>query len=167
MERAGETYAVKLTVMERDDERYVLAPAEVFKLHDYQLPKKVPANQVRAASGASPKAGTPAEARIVRLGDLLVDLKGEDGNPCITRTREQPGGREPRGSITFTPDGRTLVKLFGRADLSTFLHESGHSFLELMGKLAQEPGASDRLNRGHAAALAFPGRATSVDVCGT
>lgn len=39
------------------------------------------------------------------------------------------GGR--RGSITFEP-GRTTINLFASANLSTFLHETGHLFLEVM-----------------------------------
>ena len=49
----------------------------------------------------------------------------------------------PRGSITFG-EGRTLVRLFENADLSTVLHESGHLFFEVMQRLEKRPEASDR-----------------------
>jgi len=43
----------------------------------------------------------------------------------------------PRGSITLdTPSGRPLVSLFEKADSSTFLHESGHLYLEMLRSLA-------------------------------
>lgn len=35
----------------------------------------------------------------------------------------------PRGSINFPPDGRSVVTLFENRDRSTFLHETGHYFL--------------------------------------
>ena len=36
----------------------------------------------------------------------------------------------PRGKITFTTDGKSIIDLFEARDLSTFIHESGHLFLE-------------------------------------
>jgi len=44
----------------------------------------------------------------------------------------------PRG--TFNPQA-LLISLTDRADLSTFLHESGHFFLEVMADVASQPGA--------------------------
>lgn len=51
-------------------------------------------------------------------------------------------GQEPtkrsttkRGSIQLAP-GRTIINMFDQADLSTFLHESGHFFLEVFRDLA-------------------------------
>jgi hypothetical protein len=40
-----------------------------------------------------------------------------------------------RGAIQFGPDRRFSIKLFENADLSTFLHESGHFYLEILGDL--------------------------------
>jgi hypothetical protein len=45
----------------------------------------------------------------------------------------QPGAK--RGSIQLSP-GHTVINLFAKADLSTFLHESGHFFLEVTRDLA-------------------------------
>lgn len=45
-----------------------------------------------------------------------------------------------RGS--FNPDTNTIT-LLKRADLSTFLHEAGHFFLEVMNKLALDPNAPE------------------------
>lgn len=51
--------------------------------------------------------------------------------PAEGQTFFQDSG-DKRGSISFG-DTRTLIKLFtGKADKSTFLHESGHFFLEVM-----------------------------------
>ena len=55
----------------------------------------------------------------------------------------------PRGQIQFTTadDGtrHTLISLFKSHDNSTFLHESGHFFLENMFDLAELPNASQRI----------------------
>ncbi len=54
---------------------------------------------------------------------------------------EQSAGPGPRGSIQFPAggvgNGSTVVNLFQSADLSTFLHESGHYFLTVMRDLAE------------------------------
>ncbi len=49
-----------------------------------------------------------------------------------------------RGRITFGED-RTLIQLFEGADASTFLHESGHFFIETMQAIADAGGAPARL----------------------
>lgn len=48
------------------------------------------------------------------------------------------GERTPRG--TFNPSTLTTT-LLQTADLSTFLHETGHAFLEMMARMAAQPGA--------------------------
>lgn len=51
---------------------------------------------------------------------------------------------QPRGSIQLPPspgDGPTVISLFQGHDLSTFLHESGHFFYEVMRDLAGDPAA--------------------------
>ncbi|WP_417793092.1 hypothetical protein [Terasakiella pusilla] len=43
----------------------------------------------------------------------------------------QEKGGDNRGAISFNPNsGQAVISLFEKADLSTFLHESGHLFLE-------------------------------------
>jgi hypothetical protein len=51
---------------------------------------------------------------------------------------------DPRGSIAFGR-GKTAVTLHPKADLSTFLHESGHLFLQVMQDLAGEANASPEI----------------------
>lgn len=54
-----------------------------------------------------------------------------------------------RGSITLSSagvdSGETLIRLFASADLSTFLHEAGHYFLEVTANLAARPQAPQSL----------------------
>lgn len=76
----------------------------------------------------------------------IVKLTHKDGSPATPEERQeffQGSSPEKRGAITFGPDGRVLVKLFAKADLSTFLHETGHFFLEMMGNAAEHIAALD------------------------
>jgi len=51
--------------------------------------------------------------------------------------------QEKRGAIRFGPDRQFSIALLEKADLSTFLHESGHFFLEVFGDLADRFRATD------------------------
>lgn len=56
----------------------------------------------------------------------------------------QPGVEGPRGRIRF--GSATIdIDLLKNADLSTFLHESGHLYLEIMGELAGSETATDQI----------------------
>ena len=76
----------------------------------------------------------------------------EDGSAALEQSIEPDGtdinvrllGQEKRGSISFD-DGQTLLKLFEQADPSTFLHESGHLYLEVLADLAARPAATPQL----------------------
>lgn len=63
----------------------------------------------------------------------------DDSRVSITRY-EQNTGNGPRGSVQFpmagVGNGDTIIRLSERADLSTFLHESGHYFLTVMQDMA-------------------------------
>lgn len=61
---------------------------------------------------------------------------------------EKDANADPRGYVEMARDG--LKRIFSivlnpRADMSTFLHESGHVFLEIMADLAERPDAPERL----------------------
>lgn len=96
-------------------------------------------------------------------GKPRADNRDSDGEPNIPGTREEDirvaelspeeiaelerqgikfeqraGESVPRGA--FDPDSNTLA-LYEKANLSTFLHESGHFFLELLADLASQPNA--------------------------
>jgi hypothetical protein len=60
-----------------------------------------------------------------------------------TYNQDQTGDSTPRGSITFGDD-EVVIRLFKAADLSTFIHESGHYFLEMSRQLAELPDAPQR-----------------------
>ncbi|MGX9710029.1 hypothetical protein [Stenotrophomonas maltophilia group sp. LNF259] len=69
-----------------------------------------------------------AAAREVLAGDILFQ-----------------GGAAPRGQIQIGPDRAMQISLFKGADLSTFLHESGHFFLEVYRDLATAEDASPQI----------------------
>jgi len=62
-------------------------------------------------------------------------------------TQESNGaGSENRGRILIGRDGKQFqIELLENANLSTFLHESGHFFLEVLGDLSRRESASERV----------------------
>lgn len=75
---------------------------------------------------------TARKAAVAELADKL----GSD-----VLFQDEPAGK--RGAIRFGPDRQFNIRLFERADLSTFLHETGHFFLEVFGDLAERVHAID------------------------
>lgn len=75
--------------------------------------------------------------------------------------------QQARGAITFDwkgSDRQTTIRLFDTANLSTFLHESGHLYLELLGDLAERPGAPQQIKDDYAAALKWLGVGKRADI---
>ena len=69
--------------------------------------------------------------------------------------------QEKRGSIQFRNVGRrdqkTIISLFKSADNSTFLHESGHFFLQVMQDVAESAEASEQIKEDWIATLKYLG----------
>lgn len=90
--------------------------------------------------GAVVPSDTPAAARkaLEDAGLEIREYPRSDNAARIAAVQEFRGSyfQRERGRIDFTSTGRT-IRLFKEKDLSTFLHESGHAFLEeLMGDAA-------------------------------
>ncbi len=82
-----------------------------------------------------------------------------DGVNLDVRSLDQPDGSMPgqaRGRIDFAEAGST-IRLFAKRDLSTFLHESGHQFLDEMTRDAVHPDATDQLRDDMASVLKWLG----------
>lgn len=79
------------------------------------------------------------------------------------RTSGGAAGRK-RGAITFSPDGQITISLFQKADMSTFLHESGHAFLRIMADLAAHPNATEQLRGDWQAVLKWLGAKPGASV---
>jgi hypothetical protein len=70
---------------------------------------------------------------------------------------------EARGSITFGKQSIN-INLFEKANLSTFLHESGHFFLEVYGDLVESGDANDKIKQDYTTLLKWFGVATRSEI---
>lgn len=103
-----------------------------------KLVKKLTGEKIRTLSGDPREVGTPESDQYkpgaqpgFDISEKMRDQVGQKGLPLFQ------GGR---GSIQFG-DQESIISLFNNADLSTFLHESGHFFFENYRALASQPGA--------------------------
>lgn len=92
----------------------------------------------------------------------IVDRAGElsQGVP----KKGEAGPSEKRGSFRIAPDRTMQISLFEKANLSTFLHESGHFYLEVIGDLAEAEGTSQQVKDDYAKALAFLGVGSRAEI---
>jgi len=94
---------------------------------------------IKYLDGGSRKDGQ-GTYNLVVFDDSIITLTHKDGSPVTQAERSEflQGGQQARGS--FNPDTNTIALLKG-ADLSTFVHETGHFYLEVMNDLANRPDA--------------------------
>lgn len=69
----------------------------------------------------------------------------------------QADNTDKRGSITIGADRKMQISLFEKANLSTFLHETGHFYLEVMGDLATAEGANPQIQEDYSSILQWMG----------
>lgn len=81
---------------------------------------------------------SPRKVETVHQLDISADMKAGamEGQTLFQREK---------GSITFDEMRRGLIRLSESRDLSTFLHEAGHLYLETMRSLAEGPGAPQQI----------------------
>lgn len=93
--------------------------------------------------------GAPGRTTVQRTALLRALLQGPDARRALLANLRQQQGRAgeslggtfyQRAKGTFDPE-RLLTTLNDGADLSTFLHETGHFFLEVTADLASSPDA--------------------------
>jgi len=77
-------------------------------------------------------------SQIFTNGDSIQEWGYDDGSATLSQRTEDA---IRRGFIQYTSDRKFTIGLTENADLSTFLHESAHFYLEVMGDIA-----SDSLN---------------------
>ena len=65
--------------------------------------------------------------------------------------------KPPRGSIDFNNMQDIVIRLYDAENLSTFLHESGHLYLEMLGALAEDPDAPQQIKDDFDTALKWLG----------
>jgi hypothetical protein len=114
--------------------------AAFYELQGYEVADPARSGGARAGEGA-PLAGQPLTGPTIKVGDLVDAFNG----PVLFQSTPAA----PRGSVTFPAGGldrgETLIRLMEGADLSTFIHESGHFFLEAFRTLASDPAAPQAL----------------------
>lgn len=70
---------------------------------------------------------------------------------------------DPLGATEFQPE-KTTIFLFQNADKSTFLHETGHVFVELLERMALAENAPQRIKDNYAAMLKLVGAESAYDM---
>lgn len=80
----------------------------------------------------------------------------DSNDPNILNQPDGAAGTN-RGSITIGKDRKISINLFDDANLSTFLHETGHFYLEVISDLAQDGGTSQQVKDDYAKILKFLG----------
>lgn len=118
------------------------------------------------------KGGSAMDPETIRIGKLrgsLIDVQSVDITPQMREaalgglpmfqppTTIETDASGKRGSITWGPDRKFTINLFEKRDLSTYLHESGHLYLEMLGDLAQEANAPQQIKDDYATLLKWFG----------
>ncbi len=70
---------------------------------------------------------------------------------------EQLQQDQARGRITFNEARKGFIEILSSGDVSTFIHETGHLYLEVLRWAAQQPNAPQKLKDDWATAKAFTG----------
>lgn len=83
-------------------------------------------------------------------------------DPSILKQGE--GLSDKRGYIQFGAKRKFNIALLEKANLSTFLHETGHFYLEVMGDLAERADASDRIKEDYAKVLKYLGLTSRAEL---
>jgi hypothetical protein len=133
------------------------------------------------ASGGGRDTGDAAASRnIVVFDDSIIQILSIDGEAVSEKAQKKirenmldematsmelaqkakDTEAEKRGSISFDPETRAAtIRLMQAADLTTFLHEAGHLFLDMERRLATDPSITtpEHLKKDHAAILKFLG----------
>jgi hypothetical protein len=88
-----------------------------------------------------------------------AEVPRSTGRGRLEQSGERARGAEARGQITFGRDlsQPSVISLLKNADLSTFLHESGHFFLEVYSDIASREGAPESITADNDAILKWFG----------
>ena len=92
-------------------------------------------------AGAAQEDGGAGEGRVPVGEDNFVE--GDGGGGVTLFQSVSPD--EKRGFIQFGADRKVRIGLLEKADLSTFIHETGHFYLEVLLDLAERPDASEQI----------------------
>lgn len=117
---------------------------------EYLKARGIPGIRFFDAVSRSDKSGS---RNFVVFDDSIVTLTHKDGKPVTAQERkdyfQSELDQQARGQISFGDDiskGAT-ISLLKNADLSTFLHESGHFYLEVLNDLASQVDAHPEIQQ--------------------
>lgn len=94
----------------------------------------------------------------------LLERNGEKLDAMREAGRLFQGDADRRGYIAIGAGRRLSISLLEKANLSTFLHETGHAWLEIMGDLAESDGAPEQLRADWKSILDYLGVASRADI---
>ena len=142
----------------------VFAPLQIGdQIHQVKLQIKKEGDTYRLHNIATLKAGevgtqdptgtpvTPTDAQ--NIADFTAQIKSLRDQKAFFQG-ENDG---VRGRITFGKNRKFKIDLFEAADLSTFLHETGHFYMEVLADLATSENANDQLKADYKAVLEWLG----------
>lgn len=92
---------------------------------------------------------------VVSIQKVFSDVLKDQGKPDFSLFQGDPN--DPRGKITFGTDKKFNISLLEGADLSTFIHETGHFYVEVMGDLANRQDASEQFKEDYKTLRDFVG----------
>ena len=72
--------------------------------------------------------------------------------------------QKKKGSISFDAARKGMIKLTKARDLSTFLHEAGHLYLEIIGSLAEQQGAPKQITDDYKKILEYLGVSNRAEI---
>lgn len=117
---------------------------------------------VRGEDGLKQK--SPSEPIRTDMGMVAEKVHSLDITPAMKdsvlgqgQALFQGAEKTPRGMIRFGNDRQFNIDLLKDADLSTFLHETGHFYLEILGDVATAENANEQLKADYKEALKFLG----------
>lgn len=128
----GKDYNVKLEIRRQGGS---------VSLHNFEV---VSASKDRAIPRPALQSEPARPAGTKEIASFLSDVKASRGD----HTFFQPDGAgAARGRIRITNDRRFSIDLLEKADKSTFFHETGHFFLEVLGDIASQEPAPEHIAR--------------------
>lgn len=99
---------------------------------------------------------SPESTQDVPSSDVIVVFNGKEMASAPTPANAEPSDKK-RGFLEIGANRQMRIGLTENANLSTFLHESGHFYLEMMGDLAADANASQQVKDDYAAILKWFG----------
>lgn len=131
-----------------------------------QLSKSPTAEQIVAAKAAGHDGIiTPYEYAVFDPSQIK-SATGNHGtfDPHSPNILEQRYDETKRGAIQFGADRQFTISLLEKADLSTFLHESGHFYLEILADLAEDANAPAQVKEDFASVLKWMGVKSRAEI---